>query len=428
MGKWYTFLRLQEIANQIKQDVPLIEIYQDDVMSNSTFAIYKRWWDNLKVRYKKYFNFDIRQNIPLWTKNHKKILNNFLEIRIIHMKKIEEIISKIIQDNKSQNFTKMYNSLFELIGQNCKTVFSKNMLKSLFVKTLKMNNKNINIRKVLKDIELPKTTYYRNINISLDSNNVKKIRSDCKFQNDKYIKEVRQILKDTKKRIGINKICVEMMLRNINLTLSTKTCWKLLNHINESTKAGECYKNKRKFKESKDTKINRINHLTSDTLNSLKPLESTSVDYTIIKHSFYNHLHILGYIDPISNYVYDLRIYENQSTKDVLRLSKKLPKSVKIIHSDNGSEFTSKLMYDYSVQNNILLSFSRPGCSIENRWIEYFWGRLKNEHLNHENIENLSLHQIQNLLNEYKDFWNKSRRISTLDWKTPTEIISNYLL
>ena len=52
------------------------------------------------------------------------------------------------------------------------------------------------------------------------------------------------------------------------------------------------------------------------------------------------------------------------------------------IRVDNGPEFVSKALDNYSYQNNIKLEFSRPGKPVDNAFIESFNGSLRDECLN----------------------------------------------
>lgn len=55
------------------------------------------------------------------------------------------------------------------------------------------------------------------------------------------------------------------------------------------------------------------------------------------------------------------------------------PKSITV---DNGSEFYSKAMDQWSYQNGVVLDFIRPGRPVENGYIESFNGKLRDECLN----------------------------------------------
>lgn len=57
------------------------------------------------------------------------------------------------------------------------------------------------------------------------------------------------------------------------------------------------------------------------------------------------------------------------------------PESITV---DNGSEFCSRVMDAWAYRNRVKLDFIRPGKPVENRYIESFNGRLRDECLNTE--------------------------------------------
>ena len=50
-----------------------------------------------------------------------------------------------------------------------------------------------------------------------------------------------------------------------------------------------------------------------------------------------------------------------------------------ILHSDQGSQYTSKEFIDFCYKNNIKQSMSRAGCPYDNAVIERFYNTFKNE-------------------------------------------------
>ena len=53
-----------------------------------------------------------------------------------------------------------------------------------------------------------------------------------------------------------------------------------------------------------------------------------------------------------------------------------------ILHSDQGSQYTSKEFIDFCCKNNIKQSMSRAGCPYDNAVIERFYNTFKNEFFN----------------------------------------------
>jgi putative transposase len=93
-----------------------------------------------------------------------------------------------------------------------------------------------------------------------------------------------------------------------------------------------------------------------------------------------------------------------------------LPESITV---DNGSEFSSKYLDTWAVENHVTLAFIRPGRPVENGFIESFNGRLRDEFLNTELI--FSLTDAQNKLARWRKDFNDTRPHSALADRTPSE-------
>jgi len=87
------------------------------------------------------------------------------------------------------------------------------------------------------------------------------------------------------------------------------------------------------------------------------------------------------------------------------------------IRVDNGPEFVSKALDNYSYQNNIKLEFSRPGKPVDNAFIESFNGSLRDECLNTNWF--LSIEDAQDKLEAWRRDYNEYRPHSSLDNMTP---------
>jgi putative transposase len=96
------------------------------------------------------------------------------------------------------------------------------------------------------------------------------------------------------------------------------------------------------------------------------------------------------------------------------------------IRVDNGPEFISKALDNYSYQNNIKLEFSRPGRPVDNAFIESFNGSLRDECLNTNWF--LSIEDAQDKLEAWRRDYNEFRPHSSLDNMTPIEFARSQLV
>ncbi|MCP1226333.1 IS3 family transposase, partial [Sebaldella sp. S0638] len=69
---------------------------------------------------------------------------------------------------------------------------------------------------------------------------------------------------------------------------------------------------------------------------------------------------------------------------DTLKIAMKRRENFRnvILHSDQGSQYTSKEFIDFCCKNNIKQSMSRAGCPYDNAVIERFYNTFKNEFFN----------------------------------------------
>ena len=91
------------------------------------------------------------------------------------------------------------------------------------------------------------------------------------------------------------------------------------------------------------------------------------------------------------------------------------------LHSDQGSQYTSKAYFDLSQEYHFSPSMSSPGCPYDNAAMENFFGTLKCECLYRAHYSTKA--EVQQLIAEYIHFYNYER-INLKDGLTPVEIRS----
>jgi putative transposase len=93
-----------------------------------------------------------------------------------------------------------------------------------------------------------------------------------------------------------------------------------------------------------------------------------------------------------------------------------LPEVIKV---DNGPEFIGKALDAWAYQRQIHLQFSRPGKPVDNRFIESFNGRFREECLNDNWFMNLR--DAQDIVETWRQDYNTARPHSSLNDLTPQE-------
>lgn len=91
------------------------------------------------------------------------------------------------------------------------------------------------------------------------------------------------------------------------------------------------------------------------------------------------------------------------------------------LHSDQGSQYTSKAYFDLSIEYHFTPSMSSPGCPYDNAAMENFFGTLKCECLNRMRFSDRS--SVETVVAEYMHFYNYER-INMKCGLTPDEIRS----
>ena len=92
-----------------------------------------------------------------------------------------------------------------------------------------------------------------------------------------------------------------------------------------------------------------------------------------------------------------------------------------ILHSDQGSQYTSQAYFDLSQEYHILPSMSSPGCPYDNAAMENFFGTLKTECLYRRKFSCRA--EVEQAVAEYVQFYNYER-IDLKNGLTPFEIRS----
>ena len=91
------------------------------------------------------------------------------------------------------------------------------------------------------------------------------------------------------------------------------------------------------------------------------------------------------------------------------------------LHSDQGSQYTSRAYFDLTQEYHISPSMSSPGCPYDNAAMENFFGNLKTECLYRSYFTTRS--EVEQLVSEYVHFYN-FERISLKNGLTPIEFRS----
>lgn len=129
--------------------------------------------------------------------------------------------------------------------------------------------------------------------------------------------------------------------------------------------------------------------------------------------------------------IYDRSVIASTTTDDMssetaiqtvlkgIKSQKKKPRSI-TIHSDRGSQFTSKTFVEFCKNNQIRQSMSQPGCPYDNSPMERFFNTLKTELIHVKKFN--TIWDLQQEIEEFSYIWyNHIRPHSYNDYLTPFE-------
>ncbi len=97
-----------------------------------------------------------------------------------------------------------------------------------------------------------------------------------------------------------------------------------------------------------------------------------------------------------------------------LRLQGRLPRR---LHTDNGPEFTGRVLAEWTRKHGVDIEYSRPRKPTDNGFVESFNGRLRDECLN-QNVFS-SLAEARHLLEKWRRDYNCNRSHGSLGWQSP---------
>lgn len=103
---------------------------------------------------------------------------------------------------------------------------------------------------------------------------------------------------------------------------------------------------------------------------------------------------------------------------DILALERGLPQAITV---DNGPEYTSKIIQQWSKEKKVHLDYIAPGRPMENGYVESFNGKFREECLNQNWFQNISEASI--IIEEWREDYNNNRPHSALGYLTPNEYL-----
>lgn len=210
---------------------------------------------------------------------------------------------------------------------------------------------------------------------------------------------------DNVKRVyGYLRLYHHLILHGINYL----TVWKV-RKIYEALglKARKTISMSQNPKENK-TRHNAAPNIINRNFSASRPNEKWFIDSSFIKIKGNKHLYLCAIIDSFSQKIvgYDLGTHIDRHLA-IRVLNKAIAEhgAPVYLHSDNGTQFLANSFLAILKKHNIIQSNSRPGHSIDNRPIEYFFCLIKHEWLYHNHLTSyqVTLAEIRCYINWYNN-------------------------
>lgn len=178
------------------------------------------------------------------------------------------------------------------------------------------------------------------------------------------------------------------------------------------------------YKEHNENSKKYPNILNRD-FESNKPLNKLCTDVSYFKTTS-GWLYLSAIMDLFNREIIAYSMSSSNDEKLVIDSINKLPRVFSqdiILHSDQGRVYNSLRYNNLLEKLKIKQSMSRRGNCWDNACIEHFFGTLKVESGYNLTLRKklLDYDSLKNLINEYISYYNNTRLVKNLGWKTPVE-------
>lgn len=267
-------------------------------------------------------------------------------------------------------------------------------------------SKKYKIIDILSVLEIPKSTFYRwkKKYINRGPKKLEKLIIDL-CEETKYHYGHRKIKALLKQRysIKVNRKTVQGIMQKFNLQCQIKV--KRQKHINGESNI-------------------IVDNILNRNFKAERPNEKWVTDITYLPYGS-SMLYVSTIMDLYNNEVVAYTVSSVQDTNFVLStlreaIKKRRPKKV-LLHSDQGSVYTSYAYQNFAREKGIITSMSRKGNCHDNAVIESFHSSLKSEGFKDQKRSSLSHCKLVNIVNQYMSYYNEIRIQAKLNYLSPIE-------
>lgn len=260
-----------------------------------------------------------------------------------------------------------------------------------------------------KVLDISRSSYYKRLN---------KTESKRSIENKQFKEKILKIYHDSKKRYGAPKI--HNRLVNKGYKISLKRVQKLMKELGIRSITAKKFK-PYKSTNSVEERENILNRDFSTTTINEKWVADITYIHTLKDGWCYLSSVMDLHSKKIIGYCFSRKMTDDIVIKALNNAySSQRPDEEVILHTDLGSQYTSKDFELLTQDLNIIHSFSKKGCPYDNACIESFHAILKKEEVN--NVKYYDYSSAKLAIFKFIESWYNRKRIhGSINYMTPEE-------
>lgn len=257
---------------------------------------------------------------------------------------------------------------------------------------------------ILSALNIPKATYYRWASAQIAKLSIEE-------------ETILSLCKTTKFRYGHRKI-TQLLRRKHHIQLNRNTVQRIMQKYHLQCRV----KPKRKWK-SQGESIMIAPNILQRNFHATKPNQKWVTDITYIQYGP-STLYLSTIMDLYNNEIVAYKLYTHQQIPLVVdtlneAFEKRGGPNGVIIHSDQGSVYTSYAYQELLKDKNLVGSMSRRGNCWDNAVIESFHSNLKSEEFQYVKFNSLPLKEVRERVDAYINYYNEERIQQKLGYQSP---------
>ncbi|WP_155979537.1 IS3 family transposase [Sporosarcina ureae] len=313
-----------------------------------------------------------------------------------------ELSSEADKKERQLSHLKMENEILKKVHGD-----RKEIEKEIVLQIVEKLKKKYTITAILSALGVPRATYYRwrlegtGKSLSVEEEAIMELCKRTKYRNGH--RKIKALLK-IEYNIKLNRNTVQSLMQKHNLQCRIKP--------------------KRKWK-SQGESIIIAPDLLKRNFTASEPNQKWVTDITYIQYGSTTK-YLSTIMDLYNNEIVAYKLYDHQQTPLVIDTLKAAlaarnhPTGV-IIHSDQGSVYTSYAYQAYIKDNDLIGSMSRRGNCWDNAVIESFHSSLKSEEFQYVKFNSLRNDDVAERVITYLNYYNEERIQEKLGYLTPVK-------